>query len=53
LALQRLVPTTDKAPEISGGDECAFYFMQFLLDTVLGMGMIWALLKVQEWAAKR
>jgi hypothetical protein len=30
----------------SGGDECSFYFLNFVFDTILGVFMIWILLKV-------
>ncbi|KAG5180602.1 vacuolar membrane protein-domain-containing protein [Tribonema minus] len=34
-------------------DACALYFVQFVLDMMLGMVMIWAMVRTQEWLAER
>ena len=36
----------------AGGDQCAFYFISFLLDTVLGVHIIWLCLRLVRFFAK-
>ena len=43
--------TADVAQSSSGADECSFYFLSFVFDTILGVFLVWVLLKVNRQIA--
>lgn len=38
---------------MGGSDECAMYFVNFVLDIAIGTFVIWCFVRVQELAARR